>query len=81
MVARIICTTAVRLDRDAYHSHPSSAKVKNTKVFTSPRPVRVYGVVVNYAHGQFHPLTCKKGKGKVVPVLNYVPCHEDVYCT
>jgi len=35
--------------REAYHSPPSSAEVKNARSYTSTTPIRLRGVVLNQA--------------------------------
>jgi hypothetical protein len=37
-----------RLGREADHSPPTSAEVKNTWMYTSTPPIRLHGVVLNY---------------------------------
>jgi hypothetical protein len=50
-----------RRGREADHSPPSSAEVQNAWSYTSTPPIRLHGVVLGSAHGQFYlPLrTCK----------------------
>jgi hypothetical protein len=40
--------------READHSPPSSAEVKNACSYTSTTPVRLRGVVLSYAQGRFY---------------------------
>jgi hypothetical protein len=57
-----------RPEREADHSHPSSAEVKNEWSYTSTPPIRLHGENCKW-YGSL-PLGAGKGKGKVVPVLN-----------
>jgi len=45
---------AKRPGREADHSTPSSAEVKNVWSYTSTPAVRLHDVVLNLAHGQFY---------------------------
>jgi hypothetical protein len=40
--------------READHSPPSNADVKNSWSYTSTLPIRLHGMVLSYSQGKFH---------------------------
>jgi hypothetical protein len=88
-VPGILSLGVKRPGREADHSPPSSAEVKNAWSYTSAPPIRLHSAVLSLAHGQLYRLYLHVGTGKwnlahsiygSMHVPYWTPCEDQSDC-